>query len=312
MRKPRLSVQEQVEHMKSQGIQFQCMNELEAAEYLEESTYYFKIKAYAKLFDKYTKAEKKDQYINLDFAYLVDLSIIDAGIRRHILKMSLDIEHYLKVALLRDFNKTHADGYSIVENFIARNKQHFDDEMKAKRRGKACSNLIEKYENEFAIWNFIEVITFRDFEDLYNYFYSQYGDELYGKKVGPYKYFFHPVRILRNAAAHNNCLINSLRTPYVAPEKMNKNYQIASFLGKSIHNKTLNTNLSKPFIHDFCVMIYLYCLVAPKRVRIHMIGELKEYFETRVVKHQCYYEKNPTLVSAYNFLVKAIEAFIEF
>ena len=59
-------------------------------------------------------------------------------------------------------------------------------------------------------------------------------------------------------------------------------------------------------------MIYLYCLVAPKRVRIHMIGELKEYFETRVVKHQCYYEKNPTLVSAYNFLVKAIEAFIEF
>ena len=49
MRKPRLSVQEQVEHMKSQGIQFQCMNELEAAEYLEESTYYFKIKAQFKL-----------------------------------------------------------------------------------------------------------------------------------------------------------------------------------------------------------------------------------------------------------------------
>ena len=43
-----------------------------------------------------------------------------------------------------------------------------------------------------------------------------------------------------------------------------------------------------------------------------MIGELKEYFETRVVKHQCYYEKNPTLVSTYKFLLKAIEVFNEF
>ena len=312
MRKPRLSIQEQVEHMKSQGIQFQCMSEMEAAEYLEESTYYFKIKAYAKLFDKYLKPEKNNQYINLDFAYLVDLSIIDAGIRRLIMKLSLDIEHYLKVALLRDFNKTSSDGYTLIEKFISFNRKHFDDEMKGKREGKACSNLILQYEGEFAIWNFVEVIAFRDFQELYNYFYSLHGIELHGTQNGPYKHLIYPVRILRNAAAHNNCLINSLRIPYVSQEKFNNNPQVAAYLGHYINNKTLNTNLSKPFIHDFCVMLYLYCLLAPKRARVHMLGEVKDYFETRVIKHQGYYEKNPTLVSAYNFLAKAVKVFYDF
>ena len=312
MKKPRLSIQEQIYHMRSQGIQFHCMNEAEASKYLEESTYYFKIKAYSKLFDKYVKPEKNNQYINLDFAFLVDLSIIDAGIRRLIMKLSLDIEHYLKVALLRDFNKTTADGYSLIEKFISFDQKHFDEEMKGKRDGKACSNLIQKYEGEFAIWNFVEVITFRDFQELYNYFYKIYGVEFYGRDYGPYKHLFNPVRILRNAAAHNNCLINSLRIPYVSQEKFNNNPQVAAYLGNYINNKTLNTNLSKPFIHDFCVMLYLYCLIAPKRARDHMIGEMKDYFETRVIKHQCYYEKNPTLVSAYKFLAKVIDVFNAF
>ena len=313
MQKPRLSIQEQIEHMKSQGIQFHEMNEVDAACYLEESTYYFKIKAYAKLYEKYSKPEKNNQYINLDFAYLVDLAIIDAGVRRLILKLSLDIEHYLKVALLRDFNKTKADGYALVSELISMNQKHFDEEMKSKRVGKACSNLIEKYENGFAIWNFIEVISFSDFESLYNFFYSRYGSELYGKDNGPYKYFVHPVRILRNAAAHNNCLINSLRIPYITPDKLNRNHQIASFLGKQhISNKTLNTNLSKPFIHDFCVMLYLYCQIAPKRARVHMIGEIRDYFQIRMIKHKQYYEKNATLSSAYKFITNVIGVFYDY
>lgn len=312
MKKPRLSIQEQIEHMKSQGIKFECMDESDAAEYLEESTYYFKIKAYAKLFDKYQKPEKNNQYINLDFAYLMDLSIIDAGLRKLIMKLSLDIEHYLKVALLRDFNKTKSDGYTLVERFISFDPTHFEKEMRDKRNGKACSNLVQKYEGEFALWNFIEVLSFRDFQMLYNYFYKMYGPELYGKTTSPFTHLINPVRILRNAAAHNNCLINSLRIPYIDLKDFNNNPQVASYLGKFINNKTLNTNLSKPFIHDFCVMLYLYCLVAPKRARVHMLGEIQGFFSGRVVKWKQYYEKNATLVSAYNFLENAVEVFYNY
>lgn len=309
MKKPRLSVFEQIEHMKSQGIQFYCMNEVDAAKYLEENTYYFKIKAYAKLFDKYSKPEKNNQYINLDFAYLVDLSKIDAGLRRIIMKLSLDIEHYLKVVLIRDFNKTDEDGYEIVSKFISFNKEHYEKEFRDKRDGKACSNLVNKYEGEFALWNIIEVLSLRDFHELYNYFYSRHGIEIYGKIESPYSHFIPPMRILRNAAAHNNCLINSLRTPYITQRQFNNNPQVAAFLGNYINNKTLNTNLSKPLIHDFCVMLYLYCMIAPRNARTHMIGEIKDFIDVRVIRHKEFYEKNSTLVSAYNFLKNVINVF---
>lgn len=103
--------------MKAQGIRFSVMTEEDAAKYLEINTYYFKIKVYAKLYEKYTDKADSDRYgkyIDLDFAYLRDLATIDSYLRKHIFQITLDIEHYLKAALLRDFNRSNEDGYGIV------------------------------------------------------------------------------------------------------------------------------------------------------------------------------------------------------
>lgn len=51
--KPKLSVPQQIEHMKAQGIRFSVMTEEDAAKYLEINTYYFKIKVYAKLYENH-------------------------------------------------------------------------------------------------------------------------------------------------------------------------------------------------------------------------------------------------------------------
>lgn len=316
--KPKLSVPQQIEHMKAQGIRFSVMTEEDAAKYLEINTYYFKIKAYAKLYEKYTDNTDPDRcgkYIDLDFAYLRDLATIDSYLRKHIFQITLDIEHYLKAALLRDFNRSNEDGYGIVKDFIAQNPEHYEREFSQKRFGKACSNMVQKYAGQFSLWNIIEILNFGDFQELYKFFYMRNGTSLYptNKKLqsGPFSYLINPVRILRNAAAHNNCLLNSLKTPYIAPDKFNRNPEVSAFLGShGIKNRTLNTNMNKPLIHDFCVMLFLYHSIAPVSAQKHMFSELRCLFCDRFTRYKEYYQnKNTTLLSAYEFVVKVINIY---
>lgn len=51
-RKPKLTVEEQIAHLKSKGVTFDLCSEEEAAECLSDRTYYFKLAAYRVLFDK--------------------------------------------------------------------------------------------------------------------------------------------------------------------------------------------------------------------------------------------------------------------
>ena len=69
-------------------------------QYTGHTNYYFKLKAYERNYDQYRSTAKQGQYINLDFAYLKELSTLDMYLRKTILFMALDIEHALKVRLL--------------------------------------------------------------------------------------------------------------------------------------------------------------------------------------------------------------------
>ena len=168
MKKDKLTVDSQIAHMKSNGITFNIVNEEEAKEFLLYNNYYFKIKSYAKNYDKYLEGDNKGKYINLDFAYIKELSTIDMYIRQFVMKITLSIEHFLKTQMLRDFmGNDQEDGYSIIEEFI--------DEFPGIRRNidmkqsnSACTDLITKYNDSFAIWNIVEVLSFGDFIKLYD------------------------------------------------------------------------------------------------------------------------------------------------
>ena len=82
---------------KEKGITFNYVSEENAIEFLKRKNNYYRLAAYRKNYDKRLNGENKGTYINLDFAYLVDLSIIDMHLRNMIIQMCLDIEHDLKV-----------------------------------------------------------------------------------------------------------------------------------------------------------------------------------------------------------------------
>ena len=73
-RKPKLTVDEQIEHLKSKGVTFDLCVEEDARETLRDKTYYFKLATYRTLFDKRVGGERDGEYAGLDFGHLRDLS----------------------------------------------------------------------------------------------------------------------------------------------------------------------------------------------------------------------------------------------
>lgn len=209
MKKPKLTIEEQIEDMKSKNITFQYVSEKEAADFLRHNNYYFKLKSYGKNYEKYRIPAKAGQYVNLDFSYLQELSTLDMHLRKLILSMALDIEHALKTKILFDLsNNADEDGYSIVQKYLdtdyTRRKDLYD-----KIGNSAASDLIRK----------------RKEEDDSSFLWS--------------------VKFLRNAAAHNNCLLNSLKAPYHIT--IHKTKEIQTELAK-IKTITFATNIENKLI----------------------------------------------------------------
>ena len=115
--KPILSVDEQIDKLKENGVTFKYVSEDNAKEYLRKNNYYFKLTSYRKNFLK-KEVDGKKVYIDLDFAYLQDLAIIDMELRYLLVDLSLDIEHWTKIYLLNLIQLHNEDGYEIVNDFL--------------------------------------------------------------------------------------------------------------------------------------------------------------------------------------------------
>ena len=148
--RPKISIPAQIKDMREAGITFDIVSEADAKRYLEAYTYYFRIKAYAKNYEKYTNTDKQGLYINLDFAYLIDLSEIDTCLMKIILEMSFELEYYLKIKMLSDFNKTDEDGYDIIQELF-RMQPSLSDSIAEKIKAPLCSDLIFKCQNDWAM-----------------------------------------------------------------------------------------------------------------------------------------------------------------
>lgn len=301
-RKPKLSVPQQIRHMEEAGITFERISKAEATRFLQYNTYYFKLKAYAKNFTKYKNGERAGKYFNLDFAYLQDLSTIDAHLRKFIIKTALDIEHFLKVKLLQDFGLyQEEDGYEIIDTFF-RSFPEIRNNVIAKEKNSNCLELIEKYKDDFAIWNIVEVLSFGDFIQLYTLFYSRHPSKDNFSKM------LMPIKWLRNAAAHNNCLINKMGEPYA--REIEPVHAITKLVSEvdGLSSTTRTKKMKNPVVHDFIAMLFVATKVISSRVTIQkMFDELRDLIDVRMVRHRDYYEKNEMLQSNYIFVKKMVD-----
>lgn len=222
-----------IEVFKKNGVQFKHISEADAIPYLEERNYYYKFACYRKNF----RRDKMNKYIDLDFQYLISLSRLDKELRYILLQMTLEIEHSLKVKILKDISYNNAvDGYEIVHDYIssfnAKNPaNHISIEsLIQKGRNKNSSNhgiynKVAANQGYIAIWQLIEFMQMQELLYFFEYYFSRYPNT--DVNVIAYKSLLISSRYIRNAAAHNTPLLinlSSCPTDAILSRGVNKRY----------------------------------------------------------------------------------------
>lgn len=296
--KEMLNTDELIQHMKNRGIRFDITNEESAKEFLTNNNYYMKLAAYRTNYEKRTEGSDVGKYINLDFAYLLELSIIDMRLRYIIIDMCLDIEHYIKVSLLNKV-KEKEDGYQLVRKFVTKNDKVLK-KIYGHRASDYCSALIDKYYPYFPIWVFVELISFGELTYFCEFYKEMYGEEIIDNK------FLNLVRDLRNASAHSNCLINKIQAELTGvPDK-----RIFDFVKSldCVGKTSISNNLRKRFMYNFIVLLYVYeQIVTSEGVKNNRYKELKSLVNERMIQNKAYFAKNNAIKTQYNFVKKVID-----
>lgn len=76
---PIMGAHAQVSYLRdAKNVSFKLMSKEDAVAFLEERGFFFKLKAFAKDFEKYAcKPGEKGRYVNLNFGHLVELSKLE-------------------------------------------------------------------------------------------------------------------------------------------------------------------------------------------------------------------------------------------
>ena len=212
-----------VEHLKSRGVTFTPCSEADAARYLDNDNNYLRTASYRKLYPRQLEGGHVGDYVNLDFGSLVALSSLDRQLRETFLAISVDVEHFARVKVLRRAVAEGENGYDIVRDFYASLNHKREHSIKgdlARRsrddedRDAYAGDLIAHYRDDMPVWVLMEVVEFGTLLTFYKFCAERWDDT----EMEQEHYVLKSVKALRNATAHNHCVINGFAAGAPAPD----------------------------------------------------------------------------------------------
>lgn len=315
--RPMMKISEMVDYLKQKNIKFEKMTEEEAEIYLRDNNNYYNLTSYKHNFERYFISGKfVNKYIDLDFAYLKDLAIIDHRVRLLLFKMIIDIEHYLKIKILNTIESIdEEDGYRIVNLYLDKdfNDKKFPKKIHNsifKKVGSAYyEKIFSKYDidkdkklENIPIWEFLEIITFGELVNFYDFYTNEYNLVEENRDV----YILRDIVKLRNAVAHNTCVLSELSK---RDNGYSPSYKIVQYLKDcDIGKKTRNNKLSNSRIRQITCTLYMFNeVVTSQGIKENVTKEINDLFFGRIILHKEYYNNNELLKSIYSFFKKIIE-----
>ena len=316
--KPMMNISEMIIDLKQKNVKFNLITEEAAKDYLKYNNNYYNITLFKHNFQKYPSPAGKYEglYQNLDFAYLKDLAIIDYRVRLILFKIIINIEHYLKLQILNTIDTMKLEnGYTIVNMYLENDfnntkfpkKVHnnilkkIDNEYYRKIFSKYDVNIDKKIEN-IPIWEFLEIITFGELVNFYDFYTKQYNLLEENKDV----YILKSIAKLRNAVAHNACILCELNKKDI---NYSASYKVIQYLKDCNIGKTTRDNkLSNSRIRQITYTLYMFNrIVTSDGVKENTSNELNELFFGRIVLHSEYYSNNELLKSVYKYFKNIIQ-----
>ena len=304
MGKPKLNVEQQIQRLQEKGIKFELYSQEDGMDYLTNNNYYYKLTSFRKNFRKHPDGVNKGKYVNLDFAYLIDLAIIDNYLRGIILEIALDIEHYSKLKLLHRLeNKNSEDGYSIVDDFmnsLGDKKSILEQRILEKSNSSYVGDIIQHYNGNYPAWTLIEIISFGDYLRFYKFCADRWNDN---DLLNDF-YLMKDVKELRNAAAHNNCILNDVT---VKDSKHNVNHKVKISL-KTIKHQRNDKFLSKEKTRQIVTLLYASNrLITSDGVKKKINNQL-QFLKNRIYRDYDY-KFNQKLKATFDYLFDVIDIY---
>lgn len=312
--KHKLGFKEQVEFFNNKNILIDVdnvgdnINQTEVFKILKERNYFFKFKTFNKCYEK----DNNGIYKNLDFKSLHRFNILDASFRSLVLELSLICEHLLKTKInYLCTTNNQDDGYNSVKDFL---KNYMPNELKRYHNGKKnyyTESFMTKYSSNFAVWNLLEILTFSETLDFYNFYINKYykGKDLKQLILNE----LYAVKNLRNAAAHNNCILyllggnlQKLGNKYTNNNQQPKGYSYN--IKYILYKNNMNDDLGREFLlHDFLCLVYVFNKLCPtsqlkengkKSIENFFINcEKKVWFKIpRIIKYRYLFVKKATKI----------------
>ena len=251
-----------------------------------------------------TNKTRSGKYIGLDFGHLVEMSTIDMYLRKKLFKLAIDLEHYLKMKLVGDCQENpDDDGYKVVEAFLEKHPR-------VRESIQSGFKLIGYYDKTFfrftkapAVWNIVEMMDFNDFTNFYSFYYGYFHMD------GGWSKQFDAVRRIRNAAAHNSCILCSF-----VPRQKGDVETILELLDGNLgmSQGTISQMMGVPFINDFTVLLSVYAKMATHPAVLRKtLKEVLEFFDGRMIKNKEYFENFTEVKNAYRFAHSVVEYYID-
>lgn len=158
-----------------------------------------------------------------------------------------------------------------------------------------------KYDGEYPIWVFVEIIPFGRLTKFYRFV----AEKMQDRKMIKESYMLLDVRELRNACVHNNCIINDLRSN---TSKYKVNYEIISEMSKiGISKRVRDNKLSNVRLKQLTTLLYLNRNIVTSEGVLNYQTKMLHELKDRILYHIDYYDTNELVQTSLEFLNKIID-----